>query len=61
MQLVASVAVIVIGLLLGFFLRASGEMRIFGWILVGVGVLGLVARSWIARLRDDQSRQRRSE
>jgi hypothetical protein len=51
-QLVASVGLIVTGLILAIVVRADPDYRIFGWILVGVGVLGLIARSVIARLRD---------
>ncbi len=58
MQLVASVGLIVIGLLLGLVLHSSAEMRLFGWIVVAIGVLGLVARWWLARLRDDQAGKR---
>ena len=58
MQLAASVGLIVIGLLLGLCTRGGADMRLYGWILVGVGVLGLVARSWIARLRAEESRRR---
>jgi hypothetical protein len=45
MQLVMSLAVLAIGLFLAFFADASGDMRVFGWVLVGVGALGLVLRS----------------
>jgi hypothetical protein len=49
MQLVATIAVMVVGLVLATVI-GSGDIRIFGWILVGVGVLGLLARWVIARL-----------
>jgi hypothetical protein len=52
MQLVASIGLIVIGLALGLFLGAPGDMRVFGWVIAGVGVFGLVVRSVIPRQPD---------
>jgi hypothetical protein len=45
MQLVMSAFVLAIGLFLALLADASGEMRVFGWVLVAVGGLGLVLRS----------------
>ena len=51
MQLVASVAVLVIGLLIAFVLKAAADLRIFGWLLIVVGLLGLASRVLLARLQ----------
>jgi hypothetical protein len=51
MQLVASVAVLVIGLLIAFVLEAAADLRIFGWLLIVVGLLGLASRVLLARLQ----------
>jgi hypothetical protein len=48
MQLIASILLIVIGVGLGLFVDA-GDMRIFGWVVAAVGVLGLVVRVLVAR------------
>ena len=52
MQLVASVAVLVIGLLIAFVLEAAADLRMFGWLLIVIGLLGLASRVLLARLRD---------
>jgi hypothetical protein len=57
MQLVASIAMIVLGLLLALVLDASADVRAFGWVAVGVGVLGLLALAWMGR--PGNGRQRR--
>jgi hypothetical protein len=57
MQFVASVVVVVIGLLLALVYDAAGDMRVFGWVLVVIGLLGLVARSWLAHQRRDGQRR----
>jgi hypothetical protein len=49
MQLVVSVGLIVVGLVIALGADTAGEMRIFGWVLAGVGVLALVMRWVIAR------------
>jgi hypothetical protein len=54
MQLVASVVVVVIGLLLALVLGRAGDIRVFGWVLVAVGLLGVISRWLIARQRDDR-------
>src|SRR4051812_28585471 len=54
MQLVASVSLIVVGLIVAVVLDASAEMRLFGWVLFGVGVLGLVLRWVVARMREQR-------
>ena len=51
MQLVASVTVLVIGLLIAFVLEAAADLRIFGWLLIVVGLLGLASRVLVARLQ----------
>jgi hypothetical protein len=52
MQLVASIAVLVIGLILALVVDVAADLRFYGWVLVGIGVLGLVIRWTMARLRD---------
>jgi hypothetical protein len=47
--LVVSVFLIAIGLLVGLVIDVPADIRLFGWILVGVGVLGLASRWWMAR------------
>jgi hypothetical protein len=47
-QFVASVAVLAIGLGLAFY-GPAGEFRVFGWVLLAIGVLGLAARAYLAR------------
>jgi hypothetical protein len=49
MQLVASISLIVIGLILGLVADVAADMRIFGYVLAGVGALGLLIRAAIAR------------
>jgi hypothetical protein len=51
MQLVASVVLILVGLWLALFAGASGEMSIFGWIVAGLGALGLIFRAVFPRQR----------
>jgi hypothetical protein len=58
MQLVASAGLVVTGLLLALLMQTSADMRVYGWILVGIGLLGLASRSWMARLRDDRPGRR---
>jgi hypothetical protein len=50
LQLVASIALVAIGLFLALIADTSGGMRIFGWVLVLVGILGLVIRSVLRRM-----------
>ena len=52
MQLVMSVALIVVGLWLALLSGAAAEMRLFGWVVAGLGVLGLVFRTLMTRQRD---------
>jgi hypothetical protein len=49
-QFVASAVVLVIGVGLGLFADAT-DIRVFGWVLAGLGALGLVARSLLTRRR----------
>jgi len=51
MQLVASVSLVVIGLIIAVVLDVSAEMRLFGWVLFGVGTLGLALRWVMARMQ----------
>jgi hypothetical protein len=54
MQLVASIFLIAVGLFLAFVGDVAGDMRVFGWVLAGVGLLGLVIRSVVNRQHDDR-------
>jgi hypothetical protein len=49
MQIVAGVALLLIGLYVAVIADTSGDMRVFGWFLVGAGVLGLVSRALLPR------------
>ena len=42
-----STILLVVGLALALWVD-SGDVRIFGWILAAVGVLGFVSRAWLA-------------
>ena len=55
LHIATSVAIIIVGLLLALVLSAPSDVRVFGWVAVAIGVLGLVSRVWIAR----QGNQRR--
>jgi hypothetical protein len=50
-QVVMSVFLVLAGLWLALIADPPGQMEIFGWFLVLVGVLALVARSAVARRR----------
>ena len=57
MQLVASTVVLAIGLYVALLADDAGELRVFGWVLVAIGLLGLLVRWWMARVaseRDDR-------
>ena len=56
MQLVASVGLVVIGLALALFAHTSTDMRVFGWILAGIGVFGLVVRRVFGGRRPERRR-----
>jgi hypothetical protein len=56
MQLAASVGLIVIGLFVALVARAPADLHAFGWLLAGVGVLGLVIRWAMARRGDRRPR-----
>jgi hypothetical protein len=58
-QLVVSAAIIVAGLVIALLLNTAGDMRIFGWILAGIGVFGLLSRALIQRADQDPPRRRR--
>jgi hypothetical protein len=49
MQLAMSIALIVAGLYLALIADAGGDVRTFGWVVVGFGVLGLALRFWLRR------------
>ena len=49
MQLVASLAVVVLGLILLRTHDVAGDMRFFGWVLVAVGVAGLLTHVVLSR------------
>lgn len=51
MALVASVFVLVAGLYLALFAHAAHDFALFGWVLVVIGGLGLVARLILAGRR----------
>jgi uncharacterized membrane protein len=60
MPLIASVALIVIGLVLALIVsvdESTSDMRIYGWVLVAVGLLGVLARFMIFRVRRAQVRR----
>jgi amino acid permease len=48
LPLVASIAVLVIGLGIGFLADVGDDMRFFGWLLAAIGVVGLLSQAWIA-------------
>jgi hypothetical protein len=54
-QVVASVVVMVLGLVLALLVDIPGDMRLFAWILVALGAFGLVSRWMISRQRDDRN------
>jgi hypothetical protein len=49
MQIVAGVALILIGLYVAVVADTSADMRVYGWFIVGAGVLGLI--SWFVFTR----------
>jgi hypothetical protein len=49
LQLVASGVVVVAGLFVALSGDSAGGLIIFGWLLVAVGVLGLVSGVWLRR------------
>ena len=51
MQFVMSVFLVLAGLWLALFADTSGRMELFGWVLVLIGALGLLARSALAGRR----------
>jgi hypothetical protein len=55
-HVVASLAVIVMGLALALVLGDGGDIRLFGWLLVVIGVLGLISRWVISRQGDARGR-----
>jgi hypothetical protein len=59
MQLVVSIALIVVGVAVGLVVETSRDMHIFGWVLVGVGVLALLTRWLISQQNQGRERPRR--
>jgi drug/metabolite transporter (DMT)-like permease len=53
-QRVASVLLVLIGLYLAVIAGPAADMRLFGWVLVVVGVLGLVVATVLPRRRHDR-------
>ena len=51
MHLVMSLFVLGAGLWLALVADASGGIRLFGWVLVLIGLAGVVARPMLARRR----------
>jgi hypothetical protein len=51
-QLVASVFLVVVGVVVGLFSGVPADMRLFGWLLAVVGALGLGARVLLAHRRN---------
>jgi hypothetical protein len=51
-QLVAIIFLIATGLYVALVADVDDDLRLFGWLLVGMGVLGLVLRFWLARMRE---------
>jgi hypothetical protein len=58
-HIVASVTLILLGLVFALVLDIESDMRLFGWILAGVGALGLLSRWLIGQLRDGKDARRR--
>jgi hypothetical protein len=56
MQLVASIGLIVIGLFLVNVDDSPSDMRVYGWIVLALGVFGLLLRFLISRIGRDQDR-----
>jgi hypothetical protein len=50
-QLVMSGLVLVAGVFVALIGDASAQQRVFGWVLIAVGVLGLAAAGWLRRRR----------
>jgi hypothetical protein len=53
LQLVASVLLIGIGLYVSLFADTSSDMRLFGWVVAVIGVLGVVVAVVLPRRRHD--------
>jgi hypothetical protein len=48
--------VLLVGLYLTFFADAGGDMRVFGWILVVVGAIGLILWAVLPPMRRPRRR-----
>jgi hypothetical protein len=55
-----SVGLVILGLLLALVLDVPSTLRVYGWVLVGVGVLGLASRYAIAWYQERENRAGRS-
>ncbi|HEY3263222.1 MAG TPA: hypothetical protein VGJ95_23610 [Pseudonocardiaceae bacterium] len=51
MAFVASLVVVVLGLMLTRTGDVPDDMRLFGWILVAIGILGLLAKIVLSRAK----------
>ncbi|HEU4349399.1 MAG TPA: hypothetical protein VFR35_16605 [Actinoplanes sp.] len=51
MQLFMSVLVLVAGLWVALVLEATSELRVFGWVLVLIGALGVAVAAVVRRRR----------
>jgi len=58
MQLVASTVVLAMGLYVALLADDAGELRVFGWMLVAIGLLGLLLRWWMVRVTSDRDDRR---
>ena len=58
MQLVASTVVLAMGLYVALLADDAGELRVFGWVLVAIGLLGLLLRWWMVRVTSDRDDRR---
>jgi membrane protein DedA with SNARE-associated domain len=55
-HIVASVGVILLGLALALVLDTGNDLRIFGWLVVVIGVLGLLSR-WVISAQENKRRE----
>jgi len=58
MHIVASTVVLVSGLYVALLADDAGELRVFGWMLVAIGLLGLLLRWWMVRVTSDRDDRR---
>jgi uncharacterized membrane protein len=58
MHIVASTVVLASGLYVALLADDAGELRVFGWMLVAIGLLGLLLRWWMVRVASDRDDRR---